>query len=146
MSGTILLVDDNEFDTELALLALDCLGAAESTLPVSGGEEALRYLDAQVSAGLPLPALMLLDLKMPRMDGHEVLRAVQRRPEFGQIPVVVFSGSGEPQDVRRSLELGAKAHFVKPVTLDRLEQQLRHICDSWLRINGSQSPARAVPA
>src|SRR6185312_14152476 len=114
----ILLAEDNANDVELTLAALRANRLANEVIVVRDGAEALDYLHrrgAYVDRPPAPPALMLLDLKMPKVDGLEVLRLVKNDPELRTLPVVVLTSSREEQDLVRSYDLGVNAYVVKPV-------------------------------
>jgi two-component system, chemotaxis family, response regulator Rcp1 len=124
----ILLVEDNAGDAELMRIALS-EARPDVELRVSGdGEEALALLlEGDV------PDLVLLDLNLPRLSGHELLAALRaaRIPHVRRLPVVVFTTSGHPDDVRRSYELFASSHIVKPHELDELFAVAESITNYW---------------
>src|SRR5487761_2411338 len=114
----ILLVDDSPRDTELALGALAAHHLANQVVPLRDGAEALDYLFrrgafAERTGGQPV--VVLLDLKMPKVDGLEVLRQMKSDPQLKVIPVVVMTSSREEQDVVNSYQLGVNAYVVEPV-------------------------------
>jgi two-component system response regulator len=114
----ILLVDDSPRDTELALAALQSHNLANEVFSLRDGVEALDYLYRRGEfSDRPSgdPAVILLDLKMPKVDGIEVLRQIKGDPALKRIPVVMMTSSREEQDVLNSYELGVNAYVVKPV-------------------------------
>jgi CheY-like chemotaxis protein len=117
----ILLVEDNPGDVRLAIEALRD-GKLANQLTVAGnGEEALARIRREPPyADTPTPDLILLDLNLPRRNGHEVLAALQADPELGRIPVVVLTASREEHDVLRSLHGGATGYMTKPVDFPQL--------------------------
>jgi len=135
----ILLAKDNE---DYALLFRRALQAAQinaSLDVVRDGQEAVDYL-----AGVgpytdriqhPFPKLLLLDLKMPRMDGFEVLSAIRQRMGLTQLPVVVLTHSDNPADVKRAYELGATSYFRKPDSLEGLDEMIHVLHAYWLKFN-----------
>jgi CheY-like chemotaxis protein len=138
----LMLVDDNEADLELAQLAIaDSVHGA--ILTARGGSEALQMLDRLETEGA-LPRVVLLDLKMPRMDGFDVLRAMRDDTRFRTLPVVVFSASQIPADIARSYSLGANGYAVKPLLFETLAETLRAICTYWLKTNISTTYGRSV--
>src|SRR5687767_11534945 len=117
----ILLVEDSERDIELTLAALEEHHLANEVVTVRDGEEALDYLQhrgkyAGTEGGLP--AVVFLDLKMPKLSGLEVLSRMRADPALKNIPVVMVTSSREEQDLVRSYELGASAYVVKPVDFE----------------------------
>lgn len=134
----IFYVDDNPRDTELALNALKKNNLANDVVTAEDGEDALDYLYMRGKyANRPPgnPALMLLDLKMPRVDGLEVLRQVKSDPQLHSIPVVVMTSSREEQDLIRSYELGVNAYVVKPLSFTEFLDAIKQIGAFWGVIN-----------
>lgn len=136
--GRILLAEDSAQDAELTLNALAEHNITNSVDVARDGAEALDYLYRRGEfAGRPggNPVLVLLDLKMPRMDGLEVLRTVKADPQLRTIPVVILTSSREEQDVVRSYELGVNAYVVKPVEFDQFMRAVRDLGLFWLLVN-----------
>lgn len=118
---TILVVDDTPADVEFTLHALEGLGFADRAVVARDGAEALDFLyrrGAFADREDAAPAFILLDLKMPRVDGFEVLRQVKGDPRLAAIPVVVLTSSGEARDIEESYRLGANGYVVKPMDFD----------------------------
>jgi two-component system response regulator len=138
-SQEILLVEDNPDDVELTRLAFAEAGAAHRLQSVSDGAEALDYLLARGRhAGrdaAELPALVLLDLNLPRLDGRDVLRAIRADDTTRCLPVVVLTTSAEPFDVDQAYALGANSYIQKPVEFDRFVEVVRQVGRYWLAIN-----------
>lgn len=135
---TILLAEDNPKDVELTLEALAEHNLANQVIVVKDGVETMEYLRCQGKYKLRkpgLPAVLLLDIKMPRMDGIEVLRAVRSDPGLKILPVVILSSSREEQDLMRSYELGVNAYVVKPVEFKNFIQAVKEIGVFWAVIN-----------
>jgi CheY-like chemotaxis protein len=135
----ILLAKDNE---DYAVLFRRALLAArvDATLGVvRDGQEAVDYLSGAAPftdrEKHPFPKLLLLDLKMPRMDGFEVLSAVRQRLGLTQLPVVVLTHSDNPADVKRAYELGATSYFRKPDSLEGLDEMIHVLHAYWLKFN-----------
>ena len=140
----ILLVDDNENDVELTLLALQSLKLASAIVHVRDGVEALEYLQKQSAPAQPrteLPLFVLLDIKMPRMDGLEVLRRLRADPQLALMPIVVMTSSREQPDLRTAYELGANAYVVKPVHFEDFRKAVASVGAFWGALN--ESPAIA---
>lgn len=138
MLKPILLVEDNPHDQELALMALTSAGLLNETVMVRDGEEALEYLFRQgMYASRPPgnPAVVLLDLKMPKMDGLEVLAAVRASPETARVPIVMLTGSREEADIARSYEHGVNAFIVKPMEFKELIRAVAEIGAFWAVLN-----------
>jgi two-component system, response regulator len=134
----ILLVEDNPIDAELAMHGLKEQGLANRIIWVQDGEQALDYVfrrgahAGRTDAG---PRLLLLDLKMPRVDGIDVLRAIKADDATRRIPVVIMTSSQEERDVAQSYNLGANSYVVKPVDFTSLAEVARQIGFYWLAIN-----------
>ena len=139
-TGRILLAEDSPQDAELTLNALAEHNITNLVDVARDGAEALDYLYKRgkfVDRQGGNPVLVLLDLKMPRMDGLEVLRTVKADPQLRTIPVVILTSSREEQDVVRSYELGVNAYVVKPVEFDQFMRAVRDLGLFWLLINES---------
>lgn len=135
---TILLVEDNPDDVLLIKRAFKKAGLNHSLQVASHGEEALDYLagggDFADRELHPFPALMLLDLQLPRRSGHEVLEWLRSRHELRRLPVVVLTSSREPKDINRAYELGANSYHVKPVSFDALLEMVRVLERYWMAL------------
>lgn len=138
----ILLVEDNPLDAELTIRALKKGGLANKLLWLKDGEQALDYLFRRGPyAGRDdiLPRLVLLDLKMPRVDGIEVLKAIKGDERTRRIPVVIMTSSQEEKDVAQSYELGVNSYVVKPVDFGAFADIARQAGFYWLAINRAPS-------
>ena len=134
----ILLAEDNANDVELTLAALRGNHVANEVVVVRDGAEALDYLfRRQRYADRPAdnPGLILLDLKMPKVDGIEVLRQVKSDPGLKTIPVVMLTSSREEQDVVRTYDLGVNAYVVKPVVFGDFMDAVKVLGQFWVVIN-----------
>ena len=134
----ILLVEDSEHDIELTLAALEAHNVANEVDTARDGAEALDYLyrrGAFANRAKELPVVVLLDLKMPRVDGLEVLRQIKADPELKKIPVVMLTSSREEQDLVRSYELGVNGYVVKPVDFHEFIEAVRAIGGYWAVVN-----------
>ena len=134
----ILLVEDNVNDADLAMRALNANESPEEIVHASNGEEALdclRRQGAYQARDKSRPLLVLLDLKMPKVDGFEVLQQVKETAELKTIPVVVFSSSCEQSDLVRCYQLGANAYVVKPVQFQEFVNVLRGVKQFWTSLN-----------
>lgn len=98
------------------------------------GEEALAFID-RWEAGDPLPVVILLDLKLPKVDGLEVLRHLKAHPQFSTIPVVVLSSSAEDRDIQTAYHLGANSYIIKPVDFEKFMDVAAHIELYWTVLN-----------
>ncbi|MCX6148909.1 MAG: response regulator [Ignavibacteriales bacterium] len=135
---TILLAEDNPKDVELTLEALSEHNLANHVTVVKDGVEAMEFLRCEGKYKLRksgLPAVLLLDIKMPRMDGIEVLRTVRSDPALKLLPVVVLTSSREEKDLINSYELGVNAYVVKPVDFKDFIQAVKEIGVFWAIIN-----------
>lgn len=142
----VLLVEDSPNDAELTLTALDESGLANEVVWVKDGQEALDYLyKAGAHADRPgaNPAVVLLDLKLPKLDGLQVLARVKADPSLKAMPVVMLTSSREEVDVARSYCLGVNAYVVKPVAFPDFVQALRELGLFWAVVN--QPPPGSVP-
>jgi CheY-like chemotaxis protein len=143
MSGrVILLVEDNPDDAELAVRAFGRTNVRHQLVLARDGVEALDYLlpgDAPSAAPQPLPAMVLLDLKLPRVDGLEVLRRLRAHQRTKHLPVVVLTSSAENDDILASYERGANSYVRKPVDFSQFLEAARHLGGYWLELN---QPAR----
>ena len=134
----ILLVDDSPRDTELALDALSQHNLANEVVVLHDGVEALDYLYrrgqfADRAAGEP--AVVLLDLKMPRVDGIDVLRQIKSDPQLKMIPVVVLTSSREEPDLVHCYQLGVNAYIVKPVQFQEFVEAVKQVGAFWAVVN-----------
>lgn len=140
---TILLAEDNPKDVELTLEALDAHGLANQVVVVRDGIEVLEYLrmQGQYQARTPgNPVVLLLDIKMPRMDGLEVLREIRTDPDLRMLPVVILSSSREEQDLITGYELGVNAYVVKPVDFKDFMQAVQLLGHFWAVVNEPPVP------
>ena len=135
----ILIADDSGSDVELAIHALRKAKLANEIHVVDDGEQALDFLFCRGAyAGRSFsdpPRVVLLDLKMPKVDGIEVLRAVRADPRTKAIPVVILTSSKEQRDLIESYNLGVNAYIQKPVDFDRFREVIEHIGMFWLVVN-----------
>lgn len=133
----ILLVEDNLDDAGLTIRALKKHNLANNLLHLHDGEEALNYLFSEKTTAIP--KVILLDLKMPKVDGIEVLRKLKADERKKIIPVVVLTSSKEEKDIVESYKLGVNAYIVKPVDFDKFAKAISEIGFFWLLLN--QPPA-----
>lgn len=134
----VLLAEDSVADVELTLAALAEHNLANEVVVVRDGVEAWEYLRREgqyATRGPGNPAVVLLDLKMPRMDGLEVLRRMREDPSLAAVPVVMLTSSREERDLVRSYELGANAYVVKPVAFDEFVTAVRSLGLFWAVLN-----------
>lgn len=135
--ASILVVEDDPNDALFIERALDGYERLHSVAIVPDGEAAMAYLagnsvraDAEREA---LPVVILTDLKMPRMDGFDLLRWLRTEPRLNGVPVVVFTSSTSERDVAEAFRLGARGYMVKPVHFEELEQTVRSVVEYWRR-------------
>ncbi|MDF0554860.1 response regulator [Kamptonema sp. UHCC 0994] len=141
----ILLVEDSGNDVELTLVALAESHLANEVIVVRDGEEALDYLYRRGIFKLRMgghPVVVLLDLKLPKIDGLEVLANIKSDPELKRIPVVMVTSSGEEKDVIKSYDLGANAYIVKPVDFREFVDAIKEVGLFWAVVN--EPPPGAV--
>ena len=136
--GRILLVEDDPKDVELTLTALDEYNLANEVVVARDGEEALDYLycrgNFQTRSG-ENPAVLLLDLKLPKVDGLEVLKQIKTDEKYSMIPVVVLTSSHEEKDMVASYKLGVNAYVVKPVDFHEFVNAIKELGAFWAVIN-----------
>jgi CheY-like chemotaxis protein len=140
----ILVVDDDPAEVELIVRALEDLLPGESIGVARDGEEALDYLLARGPfrhrSALPLPRFVLLDFKLPRVDGLDVLRAMRTGPRVSTVPVVMLTSSADPREVEQCYHWGANSCVQKPVVFGAFRSTLQELGRYWLGVN------RTVPA
>jgi CheY-like chemotaxis protein len=135
---TILLAEDNIRDVELTLTALSEHNLANKVVVVTDGIEAIEFMRCEgkyKSRKRCNPAVILLDIKMPRMDGIELLQVIRTDPALKMIPVVMLTSSREEPDLKLSYELGANAYVVKPVDFRKFMDVIKQIGIFWALIN-----------
>ena len=138
----ILLAEDNPNDVELILSAFQEANFVNEIHVTNDGEQALDFLHrrgAYATRTGPQPAVILLDLKMPKVDGHEVLRQIRADPRLAHTHVVVLTSSDQEADITRSRELGSDAYLVKPTSIVELIDQLGRLSTQWQRNPAGQS-------
>ena len=135
---SILIAEDSSADAEMATDALREARLANPIVHVEDGVEALDYLlcrGAFAGRSDGLPVVLLLDIKMPRMDGLEVLQRIRAEEELKRLPVVILSSSREESDLARSWDLGVNAYVVKPVDIDQFFSAVKMVGTFWALIN-----------
>ncbi|MFN0008394.1 MAG: response regulator [Planctomycetota bacterium] len=135
----ILLVEDNPDDEFLTLRSLESNHIANEVVVVRDGQAALDWLYGRGGDGgrsaADLPAMILLDLKMPKISGLDLLQRLRAEPRTRRIPVVIFTSSGEERDVLQSYEFGANSYVRKPVEFSEFSEAVRQLGLYWLVIN-----------
>jgi len=132
MNSTILLVEDNSADAELAIRAFQKNNFSHRIVHLEDGQEALNYLYDSVNE---TPRLILLDVKMPKVDGIEVLRKLKSDENKKVIPVVMLTSSKEERDISDSYSLGANAYIVKPVNFTQFTDAVTQLGLFWMVLN-----------
>jgi CheY-like chemotaxis protein len=141
MNGTpvILHVEDDHNDVLLVELAFKKATSSAVLQVVHDGEQAVEYLSGvgryRDRQAFPMPAVVLLDIKLPRRSGMEVLSWVRSRDELRRMPVIMLTSSNQPSDVNRAYDLGVNSYLVKPSALDDLVETIRKLSAYWLEMN-----------
>ena len=137
--GVILLAEDDPNDVLLIQRAFQRNHVANPVQVVRDGDQALAYLSGQAPFAdrerHPLPVLMLMDLKMPRKSGLEVLEWVRQQPGLKRLPIIVLTSSNQSPDINRAYELGANSYLVKPAGFDSLLDLVKNLDMYWLILN-----------
>lgn len=148
-TAPILLVEDNDDDVALTLRAFRKANIANAVVVARDGAEALDYLfGTGAHAGrdvAQVPAVVLLDLKLPRVDGLEVLRRLRADPRTRLVRTIILTSSREEPDVHASYELGACSYIRKPVEFDKFLQAVGTLGVYWLLLNETPPPPRSAP-
>ncbi|RPH31858.1 MAG: response regulator [Bacteroidales bacterium] len=137
----ILIVDDSPRDVELTIAALNEKNLANEVVVAEDGEEALDYLykRGRFVNENGLPAIILLDIKMPKINGIEVLKDIRSNPKFSFIPVIMVTSSHEEKDLVESYKLGANSYVVKPVDITQFIDAIKSLGQYWAIINKTPS-------
>ncbi len=134
----IMMVEDNPMDVDLTLQAFQEQGLSNPFIVCRDGEEALSFIDAHGSAEDPqIPIIILLDLRLPKVDGIEVLRQARQHPVWKQVPVIILTTSQQDTDIESAYQLGANSYIVKPVDFVKFTDVVRTIKVYWLLTNKS---------
>jgi len=137
----ILIVEDNRHDAELILEALEGLNIGDKVRAIHDGVEALDYFFGPEGtlrkANFHLPRLVLLDLKLPKVSGLDILKRIKSDERTMHIPTVIFTSSSESQDRSESYKLGANSYVVKPMDADMFSRYVHDIGDYWLSMNST---------
>ena len=148
-SRVILLAEDSSDDTMLIQAAFKRAGFDNPFVLVANGEEAIAYLKGEGQytnrSEFPIPSLLLLDLKMPRMDGFEVLKWIREHPEWRCLPVIVLTTSYQGSDINRAYDLGANSFLTKPPDFQEYVSAVKQVGQFWLKHNLSPAPGPFVP-
>jgi CheY-like chemotaxis protein len=143
MSKTVLIAEDDPSDVFLLKRAFTLAQVPATLYFVRDGQEAIDYLEGQAAyndrSQYPLPDLMLLDLKMPRLNGFDVLAWLRRQPGLKRLLVTVLSSSDQPDDINRAYDLGANSYLLKPHNSTELSDLVAQVKRYWLDLN--QRPA-----
>ena len=135
----IILVEDNQFEAELAIKALEKHKLANKLRHLDDGEEALDFIFSRGKyhdrKDLPQPKLILLDLKLPKVDGLQILKQIKSNEATKSIPVVILTSSQEERDILESYQLGANSYLVKPVNFESFTKSVADIGMYWLLLN-----------
>jgi CheY-like chemotaxis protein len=141
----ILLVEDNPMDLDLTLQAFREHGIANPIVSCRDGEEALEYMEEhQLPNDWQVPILVLLDLRLPKVDGIEVLRQARKHPVWRQVPIVVLTTSRENKDIEAAYEMGINSYIVKPVDFLAFIEMVKTIKVYWLLTNEPPFPQENV--
>ena len=136
---TILLAEDDQNDVMLIKRSFSKARIINPITCVDNGEQAIAYLKGEGAYAdrqqYPLPFMLLLDLKLPRLSGHEVLKWLRQQPVLKRLPVVVLTSSRQPEDINRAYELGANSYLVKPVVFEEFATLMRQLQMYWLMLS-----------
>lgn len=138
LNQPILLVEDNPMDVELTKRAFNKRNLTNPIEVARDGEEALEYFK-RWEAGESMPIVILLDIKMPKVNGLEVLRQLKAHSVFRTIPVVILTSSAEDHDIQNAYQLGANSYIVKPVDFDKFMEVAAHVELYWMVLNMTAS-------
>jgi two-component system response regulator len=135
----ILLIEDSETDAELTIRALKKNELVGKITHKSSGVDALHYLfsEREQAESPLLPSLILLDLKLPKMDGLEVLKAIKQDMATKYLPVVMLTSSKELPDIHSAYSLGANSYIVKPVEYEKFSEAIKAVANYWMWVNQS---------
>ncbi len=138
-AATILLVEDNAMDVELIIDAFKEARLGNKIQVARDGKEALEFLFGEGKYGdrkqYPLPDIVLLDLKMPGIDGHEVLKRIKVTDKLKRLPVIILTSSRDEGDRAMSYDNGANSYLVKPVSFDAFLEVVKQVSDYWFTLN-----------
>lgn len=144
----VLLAEDQEDDVELFQRAIKKAVGQVTLRVVSNGEEAINYLRGEGVYSdrkqYPFPNVLLLDIKMPKVTGLDILQWLDQHPHCNVIPTVMFTSSQQPQDIKRAYELGANAFFTKPLAFDEWGELMSLIFHYWCRAHIPEIPPQSM--
>jgi CheY-like chemotaxis protein len=139
MAKRVLIAEDDPSDVFFLKRAFVLAGVPAVLTFVRDGQEAIDYLEGESRyadrKAYPLPDLMLLDLKMPRLDGFDVLNWLRQQPGLKRLLVTVLTSSDQPQDINRAYDLGANSYLLKPHSAEHLSELVKHVQKYWLELN-----------
>jgi CheY-like chemotaxis protein len=145
---TILIAEDSEDDGLFLERAFRKIGMQNAVQILTDGQEVLDYLRGtgkyKDRREFPFPSVLFTDIKMPRVNGFQVLEWLRDHPECKVIPTIVFSSSAQPEDVEQAYKLGANAYFVKPASLAELEDMMRYAYEFWARCAKPRVPVQCL--
>lgn len=128
----LVLVEDNPADVHLIRYAIEQTDPSIQLMHFEDGRTFLDYIDHHPDFR---PGCLLLDLNMPMLTGHQVVKSLRANPSFNYLPIIIFTSSGNPVDVEQAYQLGANAYVRKPLEFEELVSILQSIADFWLRVN-----------
>jgi two-component system response regulator len=135
----ILLIEDDPNDTALFRRALRKSNLSTEVVVIEDGEAAIRWLQEKADTSLPedadWPWIILLDIKMPRVNGFEVMEWLRKQPRLCRIPVIAFTSSRESADIAEAYRLGVNSYLVKPLSFDQLKDTVRLMHRYWMDLN-----------
>ena len=148
-AGAILVAEDNGDDVLLIRMAFQKAGLTNPMAIVSNGEEVVHYLKGEGIYSdrkkYPIPSILLLDLKMPRMTGFEVLSWIKQQPEWRSLPVIVLTMSAYGPDVKQAYQMGANSFLTKPTEFNAFVETVKQLATFWLRGCTLPDPPPAAP-
>ncbi len=134
----ILLIEDNQSDVELFLNVVDWINMGDQVRVFLDGREALDFLHGKGTYKdnpAPLPSVVFIDLKMPLMSGHEVLKAIRKDKRTKTLPVVVFTSSDHEADIGETYRSGVNSYVIKPVQFEKYAETIRDLINYWRNVN-----------